>query len=240
MQTTQSLSRTSTPVLISRFARLEIGGLGRKIARAFGYNKPANIAIDDINIPDTQLVKEATDMVEACSPLFLLNHSIRTYCFGVALAKHLHINADWELFYLAAIMHDLGLVTPHDKKEGSFEVVGANVAQEFALEKGLAQDKAELVHEAIALHSAVGLAHKREPEIALVHYGAGIDVIGFRAEDISAQTREAIINAYPRHQFKEEFKTLVEQQVEHKPQCHIAGHYGLGFAGKIDAAPFSE
>lgn len=240
MQLTQSLSRTPAPVLISRFVRLELGGLGRKIARAFGYNRPRDISIDEIRIPDTQLAREATELVEGCSPPFLVNHSIRTYCFGVAIAKHLDIKADWELFYLSSIMHDLGLVDPHDKKEGSFEVVGADAARAFMLKKNSNPENADLVHEAIALHSAVGIAHKREPEIALVHYGAGVDVIGFRAEDISPQTREAIVNAYPRHEFKKAFPPLLKDQVERKPQCHIAGHYNLGFAGKIRGAPFNE
>jgi len=178
--------------------------------------------------------------VEACSAEFLVNHSIRTYCFGAAIARHLKLKADMEVLYLASIMHDLGLVDPHDKAEGSFEIVGADAAQDFLLKKDMDLTKADLVHEAIALHSAVGIADKREPEIALVHFGAGIDVIGFRAEDVSAQTREAIVNAYPRHQFKQKFTALVEAQVEAKPHCHIAGHYQLGFAGKIKGAPFPE
>ena len=240
MQVTESLSKTPTPVLLSRFARLEIETLARKIARAFGYNRPPNISLDEIKIPDTQLAKEATELVESCSPQFLVNHSIRTYFFGAAIAKHLDIRADMELFYVSAIMHDLGLVAPHDHTEGSFEIVGADAAQSFMLEKGASEENANLVHEAIALHSAVGIAHKREPEIALVHYGAGVDVIGFRAEDVAIETRDAIVNAHPRLNFKEAFKPLLTEQVERKPHCHIAGHYGLGFASKINGAPFTE
>ena len=205
MQLTRSLSRTPTPILISRFARLEMGGLVRKIARAFGHNRPALIGIDDIRIPDSTIAKQATELVQSCSPQFLVNHSIRTYCFGVAIARHLKLKADMEVFYLASIMHDLGLVDPHDRTEGSFEVVGADAAHSFVIEKGYDQEKADMVHEAIALHSAVGIADEREPEIALVHFGAGIDVIGFRIEDVSAETRNAIVNAYPRLGFKQSF-----------------------------------
>ena len=240
MQLTQTLARTPTPILISRFARLEMGGLARKMARAFGYNRPANIDLDEIRIPDSSLAVKATAMVEQCSPLFLLNHCIRTYCFGVAIARHLHLKADLEVFYLASIMHDIGLVEPQASREGSFEVVGADTALEYLLEQNAAQEKADMVHEAIALHSAVGIVHKREAEMALVHYGAGVDVIGFRVEDIAPQTRDAIIAAYPRHNFKSEFSALIDRQAEMKPQCHIAGHHGLGFCGKIKAAPFSE
>ncbi len=240
LQLTTSLSRTPTPVLISRFAKLEVGGLVRKIARAFGHNRPTPFGIDDIKIPDSSIVKQATELVESCSPQFLVNHSIRTYCFGVAIAKHLNLKADMEVFYLASIMHDLGLVDPHDKTEGSFEVVGADAAHRFVIEKGYDKEKSDMVHEAIALHSAVGIAHEREPEIALVHFGAGIDVIGFRIEDVAAETRDAIVKAYPRLDFKQSFSALVDDQAERKPDCHIAGHHKLGFTGKIKGAPFSE
>lgn len=240
MQLTESLPRTPTPLLISRFARLEIGSLGRKIARAFGYRRPSHIPIDEIKIPDSTLAKQATEMVEACSPLFIFNHSIRTYCFGVAIAKQLKLNADLEVFYLASIMHDLGLVSPYDEYDGSFEVNSANAAQQFMLEQGADKEKADLVHEAIALHAAVGIAGSCEPEIALVHYGAGVDVIGFRVEDVAKETREAIVNKYPREGFKEKFIVCLQKQTETKPQSHIAGHYALGFAGKVNGAPFSE
>ncbi len=240
MQLTKSLKRTAAPILISRFVQLEFGALGRKIARAFGYQTPANIALEEIKIPDSALVVKTTRLVEQCSPLFLLNHSIRSYCFGVAIARQLNIKADLEVFYLAAIMHDLGLVSPYDQYEGSFEVAGAKVARKFILEQEQTTEKADLIHEAIALHSSVGLAHKKEAEIALLHYGAGVDVIGFRAEDIAPQTRKAIVTAYPRHQFKTEFTKLLDYQIEHKPNCHIAGHCALGFRGKIKDAPFSE
>jgi cyanamide hydratase family protein with HD domain len=240
MELTRSLARTPTPILISRFARLELGGLARKITRAFGHNRPAAMGINDIKIPDTAIAKQATELVERCSPPFLLNHAIRTYCFGVAIARHLHLKADMEVFYLASIMHDLGLVDPHDRTDGSFEVVGADAAHNFVIEKGYEQEKADMVHEAIALHSAVGIADKREPEIALVHFGAGIDVIGFRMEDVAAETRDAIVNAYPRLAFKQAFSALIDEQAARKPACHIAGHHRLGFVGKIKAAPFSE
>lgn len=240
MQLTCTLHKTATPVLLSRFIKLEIGGLARRIARAFAYNRPVSMPLDEIKIPDSALAKKATALVESCSPLFLVNHSIRTYCFGVAIAKHLGIKADPEVFYLSAIMHDLGLVDPHDKAEGSFEVVGAGVAHSFLLEQGVQKEIADRVHEAIALHSAVGIADKKDPETALVHYGAGVDVIGFRIEDIARDTREAIINAYPRHDFKASFTHLIDQQAQEKPSCHIAGHHKLGFTGKIKNAPFAE
>ena len=239
MQLTQTLTRTPTPTLISRFARLELKALGWRLARAFGIGQPLPIALEDLPIPDSKLAREATALVERCEPRFLVNHSIRTYLFGAAIERHLGLRFDAELAYLASILHDLALIAPYDT-DGSFELNGARAARAFLIEQGADPARADVVHEAIALHSAVGIAHLREPEIAFVHIGAGLDVIGFHAQNVAAETREAIVAAHPRLDFKREFSKLIEDQATRKPGCHIAGHYGLGFNGKIAAAPFAE
>jgi hypothetical protein len=99
---------------------------------------------------------------------------------------------------------------------------------------------ADLVHEAIALHAAVGKAAKMAPEIALVHFGAGMDVVGLRAEDLSTHTVRHVVEAYPRHGFKKAFSEVLEHEVRRKPLSHMAGHMGLGFSRRIQSAPFAE
>jgi hypothetical protein len=96
------------------------------------------------------------------------------------------------------------------------------------------------VHEAVALHAAVGIAGRREPEVALVHYGSGFDVIGFRSDGIGKRTRMAIVERYPRLEFKRDFSVLIADQAARKPCCHIAGHAALGFDRMIQTAPFAE
>jgi hypothetical protein len=108
------------------------------------------------------------------------------------------------------------------------------------VEHGLPEAKADPVHEAIALHAAVGKAAKMAPEIALVHFGAGMDVVGLRAEDISTRTVRQIVEAYPRHGFKKAFADVLEDEVRRRPRSHMAGHMGLGFSRRIQAAPFGE
>jgi hypothetical protein len=78
------------------------------------------------------------------------------------------------------------------------------------------------------------------PEIALVHFGAGMDVVGFRAEDLAKETVRHIVEAYPRHGFKKAFSDVLEEEIRRKPGSHMAGHMGLGFARKIRSAPFAD
>jgi cyanamide hydratase family protein with HD domain len=239
MHLTTELTRTPVPILLQRFARLELGGLLRRSARALGIRRPAALTLADLPLPDSAYCRAATALAQRIESPMLFNHSMRTYLFGTAIGRHLGLEADPELLYLASILHDIGLTAAHDGPD-SFELEGARAAREFLLREGLNEERAARVHEAIALHAAVGLAGRGAPELALVHYGAGVDVIGFRAEDVAPSTRAAIVARYPRHRFKREFAVLIAQQARRKPRCHIAGHHALGFNRKIAAAPFAE
>ena len=236
---TTDLGRTSKPRLIWRFGCAEATGLMRKLIRTAGYARPVGLDASDFPIPDSEWAKQATRLVRELSPTFLFNHGVRVFMFADAIGRHNGMKYDREVVYLSAVMHDLGLI-PQFNGDSSFEVEGAGVARRFLLEHGLPEGKADLVHEAIALHAAVGKAAKMAPEIALVHFGAGMDVVGLRAEDLSTHTVRHIVEAYPRHGFKKAFSEVLEDEVRRKPLSHMAGHMGLGFSRRIQSAPFAE
>jgi cyanamide hydratase family protein with HD domain len=239
MVLTTALPRTPAPLLLIRLLRIELGGLLRRSARGLGIARPKPLALTDLPIPDSRPCVQATELARELESPMLFNHSVRSYLFGTAVGRHLGIKVDPELLYLASILHDIGLTTAHDGP-GSFELNGARSAHSFLLDAGYDAERAARVHEAIALHAAVGVANHGSPELALVHFGAGVDVIGYRAEDVAPATRAAIVARYPRHQFKRAFGALLEDQAQRKPECHIAGHVGLGFLSKMNSAPFDE
>lgn len=168
-------------------------------------------------IPDSQICKQATQLVVEVSPTFLCNHCIRTFLFGDLLGKRDEIKCDRELLYLSAVMHDLGLTERFDGEQ-RFEVDGADAARAFVLQHGLSEEKAEIVWDAIALHTSLGIASRKQPEIALVHLGAGADVLGMRIPDISSETVEQIIETYPRLGLNTGLTELLVSQVKRKPQ----------------------
>lgn len=173
------------------------------------------------------------------SPL-LLNHAVRTYHFGAILDSREGLRIDRELLYVAAVLHDLGLTPTYEAEPGSFEWVGARRARAFGIEQGMEPRRADLLHDAIALHSSVGIAGSREPEIAMLHYGAGADLFGLRLGEIPPLDLERLLAEWPRCDFKAEFPTCLERQVQLKPNCHIAGAMGLGLAGRVRAAAFVD
>lgn len=105
-------------------------------------------------------------------------------------------------------MHDLGATEEYAESPGSFEYVGAKAAHQFCLKCNCDAKSSALVHDAIALHSAVGIVHKLDPEIALVHFGAGVDVIDIRLDEIPTAALRQILELYPRLDFKEAFCAL--------------------------------
>ncbi len=236
---TRELPQVPIPRLIPRLLRLELAGALRRLARALGHRRPIALTPEQLEIPDSELARRATKLARAVEPDFVFNHSVRTFLFGVAVGHNLGLRPDRELLYLASILHDVGLTPEHDG-EGSFELNSARVARSFLLDAGVDDARAALVHEAIALHTSAGIAGSREPEIALTHFGAGLDVIGVRREDVADATHEHIVTVWPREQFKERFTELLREQVTRKPNCHIAGPMKLGFDKMIRRAPFSQ
>ncbi len=101
-------------------------------------------------------------------------------------------------------------------------------------------ERVEMVHEAIALHTSAGIADSREPEIALTHLGTGFDVLGVHNEDVALTTKRAIIERWPRADFKDQFAHLIDAEVLRKPDCHMAPMHKFGFVMMMKHAPFPE
>lgn len=232
--------RDATLSLIWRFALLEVEERLRTARRRVGLLRLQDLTQPSDRVPDSPLAKAAFELAAGLSSPLLLNHAVRTYHFGAILASRDGLRLDLELLYVASVLHDLGLTTTYEAEPGSFEWVGAKRARAFGIEQGMEAQRADLLHDAIALHSSVGIAASREPEIAMVHSGAGADLFGMRLAEIPQLDLERLLDEWPRCGFKRGFPTCLERQVELKPESHIAGAMGLGLAGRVRAAPFVE
>ena len=113
---------------------------------------------------------------------------------------------DSELLYVAALFHDLGLVDAYHTDTKRFEVDGADAAREFLRSHGIPDPKADLVWEAIALHTTPGIPQFIRPEIALTNAGVLLDVVGIGYDEYTPQQRDQVIAALPRgDNFKRDF-----------------------------------
>ncbi|HEY4201515.1 MAG TPA: HD domain-containing protein [Devosiaceae bacterium] len=171
-----------------------------------------------IRIPDSKLAREVTEFVRDTESELLFHHSMRVYCWGALTGNRKGLRFDPELFFAAAMFHDLGLTAHYHGSQLRFEVDGANAAREFLLGRGISERDVETVWNAIALHTTPGIPQFMRPEIALLQAAAGMDVAGRGYDDFSAAEREAVTAAFPREaDFKHGMIDAFYDGMKHRP-----------------------
>src|SRR6201985_3966537 len=95
--------------------------------------------IAGLNIPDSKLARDVTEMVRDTASPLLFHHSSRVYYFGALAGKRRGLNFDEELLYTGAMFHDMGLTHQHSSAHERFGVDGANVARDFLRSHSIAQ-----------------------------------------------------------------------------------------------------
>jgi hypothetical protein len=179
-----------------------------------GGTGPKTIA--GVSVPDSALAQEATTIASASEPPEILNHSLRTFYFAQLIAKANRIDHDVEAVYVASILHDTGLTLAHMSKKERFEVDGANVSRELAAKHDLAEDRRELIWDAISLHDAGGIARWKRPEVMLVNAGVSAD-FGAYLEILDRRDVVAVLQAAPRRNFIPVFLAAVAAVAKAKP-----------------------
>jgi hypothetical protein len=210
---------------------------------------PRDIA--GVRLPDSTLAQRAVDLAFRVSPDVVRTHVVRTFVFGSLVGNAQELRYDEELFFLAAVLHDLGLTAEFRSAE-RFEVAGADAADAFLKEQGVAPERREIVWDAIALHTSIGIASRKRPEIALVHIGAGVDVLGMGLDSLPPTLVAETIEALPRHDFKSAFFSTLIETLSQNPQSatmtwlseianeHVPGCRLPRFASLMKNTPFHE
>jgi len=192
--------------------------------------------ISDVEIPDTRLVAEATELVrEAATPL-VYHHSRRVYLFGSLRGRAQGLRFDPELLYVGAMFHDLGLTSKYRRMDQRFEIDGADEARRFLLAHGIGTAPAETVWTAIALHTTPEIPLHMAPEVALVTRGVELDVLGIGYDAITDEQRAQIVAAHPRPDFKNQILAAFTDGIKDRPEttfgnvkADVLEHFVPGF-----------
>lgn len=204
-----------------------------------------------IKAVDTPLVHDAMELARNSSEPYLFNHAMRSWLFSVLIAEGTKATPDPELLAVSAILHDLGLTDRYSAQE-RFEVDGANAARSFLKERGIPAHQIQLVWDAIALHTTRSIALHKEPEVAVMHSGIAVDVIGAGLELIPQDSVRAILAEFPRLSMKKQFQECLCGVVRRKPATsydnilrdigtrYLKGYTAPNSADLIENAPFPE
>jgi HD superfamily phosphodiesterase len=158
--------------------------------------------IAGVEIPDSRLAGEATELVREAAPPLLFHHSRRVYLFGMLAGRRRGLHPNPELLYVGAMFHDLGLTDRYRSSDQRFEVDGADEARRFLIGHGIDADSVRRVWTGIALHTTPGIPEFMEPEVALVTAGVETDVLGIGYHDLDPEAIAAVTEAHPRPDFK--------------------------------------
>jgi hypothetical protein len=245
LQTGGRLGRQDKLRLIAQAMLARIVSLPSKLRHRLGIGAKgiARVDMDRIRIPDSRAAGEALELCSAVSSPALRNHCLRTYLWGYLLSSARLLSFDEELFYIASILHDLGLTERHNGKEPRahcFAVEGAYAARDFALACSWSETRSDALFEAISLHLNVRVDPGCGAEAHLLHEGAALDVIGARHEEIAPADAQSVLVRHPRLGFKRELHEAMKLQCRARPQSRMNFLYGLGFGGMIKKAPFAD
>ena len=208
--------------------------------------------IAGIKIPDSAMARQATELLREHSSELLYNHSLRTFLFASLNGQQNGIRYDAELLYVSALFHDLGLTAHYRSNDKRFEVDGANAARDFLRGHGALPQSLQLVWDAIALHTSPGIAEYKEPEVALLNYGAALDIVGRGYDQLASNDREEIVRQFPRSGLKKNMIATFFDGFKHKPHttygsinadicaCMIPGYVRPDFCDSILQSPWQE
>jgi hypothetical protein len=183
-----------------------------------------------ITVSDTPLTTRALEYVRTHSEPYLFNHAVRSWLFAVRLGQLQGGAYDAEVVAIGSLLHDLGL-TPGFMGPRRFEIEGADAARAFATEHGLAEDRARLIWDSVALNSTASIGLYKEPEVALCTAGIGVD-FGFQYDRIPPNEMKSILAAFPRLDMKRRFTDAVCRIVKTKPETtydNFAADFGERF-----------
>jgi hypothetical protein len=176
----------------------------------------ATRSLAGIAVPDTPLVARAIEYAREHSEPYLFNHVMRSWLFSVAIAQLRNAPHDPEVLAVATVLHDLGLEKAFDGPL-RFEVEGANAARAFARAEGMAERRAQLIWDGVALNSTPSIALYKETEVALCTTGIGLDWGGWGYELLTQSQISTILEAFPRLEMKQRFTHAVCRIVESRP-----------------------
>nr|WP_314844588.1 HD domain-containing protein [uncultured Microbacterium sp.] len=166
------------------------------------------------------------------------NHVLRSWLWAEAFAVvEDRGEIDHELLFVAAVLHDIGLVPQFDNVLLSYEEAGGHVAVALTAGAGWDEQRSRRALDVIIRHNWPSVDPEMDLEGYLLEIGTGLDISGARPDALPAEFVREVLDAYPRLELAQEFGTGVVEQAERKP--HTAAHRLVagGVVHKLESHP---
>lgn len=194
----------------------------------------------DVPLPGSPACTHALEVTTTYSSPALLNHSIRAYVWAAAFGAAHGVEFDRELLFVAAVLHDLGLVERFDNHSTPFEVAGGDVAWVFAAGAGWPVPRRARLAEVVVRHMWDEVDRDEDPEGFLLARSTGVDISGRHVGDFPAGFRAEVLARYPRLTLAGEFLRCFRDQARRKPDSSAAAAMDSGLAARVARNPLEH
>ena len=169
-----------------------------------------------IEPPDTDLARQARDLVHSSCEPHVVAHSERSFQFAALVAQAESVEIDCEVLYIGTLLHDVGLAARF-AGPARFEMRGANAVRAMLLEAGMETSRAEGVWDVIALHASPAIAAHKSVETRIANRGISIDIRGAGTDRLPPDAVRGVLDAWPRNEFPSEFSQTLIDEVRSDP-----------------------
>jgi hypothetical protein len=181
----------------------------------------------------------AHEVVVQYSSEALVHHCERSYLWAASLGQLRQISYDAELLYVAAMLHDLGLVHAFDNHLAPFEDAGGDVGWVFGAGAGWESARRDRVKEIIVRHMWNEVDPGRDAEGYLLLEATSVDISGRNVDAWPADFRAEVLQRYPRLTLVAEFTAAFEDQARRKPGCAAAAAVASGLGERLARNPLA-
>lgn len=191
-------------------------------------------------VPQTRAAGAALEVAEHFYPPSLLNHCLRCYHFATADARRADVAVDQELLFVAALLHDLGLVPEFDAAEVSFEVASGKAAWVFAAAAGWPTSRRAHLEAIIVGHMRTDDGPEADAERHFLKRATGLDIIGRDSNAWPEPLLISVLEAFPRLDLTETFSAHFEDQAARKPASAAANTVRNGLLARLEDHPLNH
>lgn len=190
-------------------------------------------AVDLPTPPDSALARTAEEAALDQGPM-LAGHGHRTWLAGVALADHDGNTVDRELLYVAALLHDAGMV--REVVGEDFTIRSADAVIDVSERSGRG-DVSTTLADAVVAHTTPGLDPAVEPLGYYVQVGALADLAGLRLWDLPPRYLRNAYAAHPPCDIHRGIAELIRIEAHNVPDGRFAILERYGLARMVSLSP---
>ncbi|WP_036506452.1 HD domain-containing protein [Nocardioides sp. URHA0020] len=190
--------------------------------------------------PTTATAHAALEIARAHYSPALFNHCVRSYHFAADAGRRLGLEVDDELLFVAAVLHDIGLVAIFDSATEPFEQAGGHVAEIFTWGAGWSEARRVRTREVIVAHMADHVDAEVDVEGHLLGIATGLDISGRDVELWPTSVLVRALREYPRLDLTDVFAGCFDEQGRRKPDSPAAAAARSGVRQRLEDNPLND